>query len=158
MAGFNQTPRFLLRLINLPPRILYAVGLGPVIGKMILLLTTSGRKTGKKRVTPLQYEEIDGKIYAGSALGQKADWVVNIQNNPRVEVRVKSKIFLGRAELIADTKQITDFLEERLRRHPKMIGAILRSDGIRKPYERKALEEYAAKLTLVVIRPDTGIK
>jgi len=35
---------------------LYAVGLGPVVGRLVLLLTTTGRKTGLPRVTPLQYE------------------------------------------------------------------------------------------------------
>ena len=70
-------------------RMLYAIGLGPVIGKIILLLTTTGRKSGLKRVTPLQYEEIDGKYYLGSARGMQADWVRNIQANPQVEIRVK---------------------------------------------------------------------
>ena len=50
-------------------RLLYAAGLGPLVGKIILLLTTTGRKSGLKRITPLQYEEIDGKYYLGSARG-----------------------------------------------------------------------------------------
>ena len=35
---------------------IYKMGLGSIIGHLVLLLTTSGRKTGKRRVTPLQYE------------------------------------------------------------------------------------------------------
>ena len=34
-------------------RLLYAIGLGPLIGRIILLLTTTGRRSGMKRVTPL---------------------------------------------------------------------------------------------------------
>ena len=154
MAGFNQTPKFILRLIRLPPRIVYALGLGPIIGNVILLLTTIGRKSGKPRVTPLQYEEIDGMIYLGSALGQKAEWVRNIQANPKVEVRVKSQSFSGLAKAISDPTLIANFLEERLRRHPRMIGAMLRAEGIRMPPERSDLEQYATHLTLVVIEPD----
>jgi deazaflavin-dependent oxidoreductase (nitroreductase family) len=154
MPGFDQTPKFLLRIIHLPPRIAYAVGLGPLIGKMILLLTTVGRKSGKPRVVPLQYEEIEGKIYLGAALGRQADWVRNIQANPKVEVRVKSRRFSGRAELITDPKQIADFLEVRLQRHPRMIGAMLRGEEISLPPARADLEKYAAQLTLVVITPD----
>lgn len=127
-----------------------------MIGQMILLLTTTGRKTGKKRVTPLQYEEIDGKIFLGSALGERADWVENIKTNPSVEIRVKSKKIIGSGKLITDAKQVTDFLEERLRRHPKMISAILRSEGLVIPFERKALEEYASGLTVVMIEPPAG--
>ena len=154
MAGFSQTPKFILRLIHLPPRIVYAIGLGPLIGNILLLLTTIGRRSGKPRVTPLQYEEIDGKIYLGAALGPKADWFRNIQANPKVEVRVKSQKFSGLAEMITDTKSIADFLEIRLRRHPRMIGAMLRAEGLRMPPARGDLEQYAAQLTLVAIKPD----
>lgn len=48
---------------------LYALGLGPLIGQIVLLLTTTGRKSGKYRVTPLQYEEIDGIYYLGASRG-----------------------------------------------------------------------------------------
>ena len=74
-------------------RLLYAIGLGPIIGKIILLLTTTGRKSGQKRITPLQYEEIDGKYYLGSARGTKSDWYRNIQADGRVEVQVKNRHF-----------------------------------------------------------------
>jgi len=155
MAGFNQTPKFILRLIHIPPQIAYAVGLGPLIGRLILLLTTTGRKSGKPRVTPLQYEEIDGKIYLGSSLGAKADWVRNIQAHPRVNVRVKSRRFTGNAQVITDPIQIADFMEFRLRRHPKMIGAILRNEGLPEPIQRVDIERYARRLTLVAIEPES---
>jgi len=45
---------------------LYAIGLGPLVGRLILLLTTTGRKTGLARTMPLQYEEVDGAYYVES--------------------------------------------------------------------------------------------
>jgi len=154
MAGFRQVPRFILRLMHWPPRIAYAVGLGPLIGNIVLLLTTIGRRSGKPRVTPLQYEEIEGRIYLGAALGPQADWFRNIQANPRVEVRLKSRIFPGSAEAITDPERVANFLEDRYRRHPRMIAAMLRAEGLRVPPVRSDLERYAARLTLVVIDPD----
>jgi deazaflavin-dependent oxidoreductase (nitroreductase family) len=136
---------------------LYAVGLGPVVGRLVLLLTTTGRKTGLPRVTPLQYEENDGAIYVASARGQKADWFRNILADPHVEVRVRSRRFRGVAETITDPARIADFLELRLRRHPKMIGAILQREGLPAQPDRAQLESYAARLALVVIRPEEGI-
>ncbi|HUF00729.1 MAG TPA: nitroreductase/quinone reductase family protein, partial [Anaerolineales bacterium] len=50
-------------------RLLYAIGLGPLVGRIILLLTTTGRRSGAKRVTPLQYELIGNDYYVGSARG-----------------------------------------------------------------------------------------
>jgi len=143
--------RAFYRLSHLPPRIAYAMGLGPLIGRLILLLTTTGRKSGLTRVTPLQYEEIDGTIYVGSARGLKSDWVRNIQANPTVEVRVKSECFQGTAHIVTDPARIADFLEVRLQRHPWMITAILRSNGVPTPPAHTDLEHYAVRSTLVII-------
>ena len=132
---------------------LYDIGLGAIIGRLILLLITTGRKTGLPRTTPLQYEQIDRDFYLGSALGQKADWFKNILANPQVEVRVKSKFFRGVAETITDPVLIADFLEVRLKRHPIIIGAILRSEGLSEKPDRAQLEAYAAQLAMVVIHP-----
>src|SRR5574339_21138 len=74
-------------------RVLYAIGLGPLVGRLILLLTTTGRKSGMKRVTPLQYERIGNCYYVGAARGMQADWVRNLRASPIVEVHVGSKHF-----------------------------------------------------------------
>ena len=135
-------------------RVLYAIGLGSVIGRIILLLTTTGRKTGLKRVTPLQYEEIDGKYHLGSARGLQADWVRNIQADPQVEVRVKSLNFQGQAEVVTDPARIADFVEIRLQRHPLIIGTIMqKAHGLPKRPSREQLEKLADNGALVIITP-----
>jgi deazaflavin-dependent oxidoreductase (nitroreductase family) len=135
-------------------RVLYAIGLGPLVGKLILLLTTTGRKTGLKRVTPLQYEEIDGRYYLGAARGLKADWVRNIQADPQIEVQVKSLRFFGQAEVMTDPVRIADFIEVRLQRHPFMIGMIMqKAHNLPKRPSREQLEKLAEKETLVIITP-----
>ena len=135
-------------------RVLYALGLGPLIGKIILLLSTTGRKSGLKRVTPLQYEEIDGAYYLGSARGLQADWVRNIQANPQVEVRVGAKRFTGQAEVVIDALRFADFLEVRLERHPRMIGLLMeRAHHLPKRPSREQLEGLAENEALVIITP-----
>jgi deazaflavin-dependent oxidoreductase (nitroreductase family) len=133
---------------------LYALGFGPVVGRLILLLTTRGRKTGLLRVTALQYEEIDDAIVVGSSRGTKADWYRNILADPHVLVRVKSREFRGLAEPSADPVRIADFLEYRLKRHPRMVGAILRAEGLPEAPSRAELESYASRIAMVVIRPE----
>jgi len=135
-------------------RVLYAIGLGPLIGRIILLLTTTGRKSGLKRVTPLQYEEIDGKYYLGSARGLNADWVRNIQANPQVNIRVKSDSFQGHAEIVTDPSRFADFIEVRLERHPLMIGLIMQKvHGLPKEPSREQLEKLAEKEVFVIVTP-----
>jgi deazaflavin-dependent oxidoreductase (nitroreductase family) len=134
-------------------RFLYRIGMGPLLGRLVLLLTTRGRKTGLDRVTPLQYEEADGAIYVASARGTRADWFRNLAADPRVTVRMRNRVFEGTAEAVTDPCRIADFLELRLRRHPRMVGAILRSEGLPAAPTRAELEEYARQLAMVIIHP-----
>jgi deazaflavin-dependent oxidoreductase (nitroreductase family) len=134
-------------------RSLYAIGLGPVVGRLILLFTTTGRKTGLRRVTALQYEEVDGAYLLGSSRGLRADWVRNLIANPEVEVRVRSRHFHGRAEVVSDPKRTADFLSLRLKRHPRIIGKIFEMDGLPPTPSREQLVNYAARLALVIVRP-----
>jgi deazaflavin-dependent oxidoreductase (nitroreductase family) len=132
---------------------LYALGLGPLVGRLVLLLTTTGRKSGLPRATALQYEEVNGAIYLGSSRGSRADWFQNLVANPNVSIRVKSRRFSGKAEAVTDPVRIADFLELRLKRHPCMIGAMLKSEGLPATPSRVELETYAGKLALAIIRP-----
>jgi len=129
------------------------LGLGSLVGSFVLLLKTTGRKSGLPRVTPLQYDEIDGIIYVGSARGIKADWYRNLAEDPNVEVTVGTRKFKGYADLISDSVQIADFLELRLKLHPKMVGAMLRFEGMGPTPTREQLEQYATKRALATIRP-----
>jgi len=136
-------------------RVLYAIGLGPIIGGFIVLLTTTGRKSGKKRVTPLQYEKIGADYYLGAARGLNADWVRNIQSNPQVELRVGAKHVHGTVEIVTDPSKFADFMEVRLERHPRMIGLIMeKAHGLPKRPSRGQLEELAKNEAFVIVHPN----
>jgi len=135
-------------------RVLYAIGLGPFVGRIVLLLTTTGRRSGLKRVTPLQYEMIGDDCYIGAARGVQADWVRNIQSNPQVEIHVGAKYFQGVAEVITDPSRFADFMEVRLERHPLMIGLMMeKAHGLPRRPSREQLEEMAKTEALAIIRP-----
>jgi deazaflavin-dependent oxidoreductase (nitroreductase family) len=139
-------------------RALYALGLGPLVGRIILLLTTIGRKSGMKRVTPLQYEKIGEDYYVGAARGLKADWVHNIQSNPHVEIRVGAKQFQGTAEVVTDPARFADFLEVRLERHPRMMGLMMeKAHGLPRRPSRAQLEELAKTEAVVIVRPTSNV-
>lgn len=62
---------------------------GPFEGAELLLLTTTGAKTGQPRVVPLTPMRIDGKmLLVGSLAGADRDpaWVHNLRANPRAHV------------------------------------------------------------------------
>jgi deazaflavin-dependent oxidoreductase (nitroreductase family) len=154
MGALQKLPRVIHRWMKLPPRVLYRLGLGSLIGRYVFLLTTTGRKSGLPRVTPLQYEERDGTIIAAAMHGTGADWVRNILADPCVEVQVKDRRFPGQAEVVTDRRRIADFLAYRLQQHPRMIGGMLHAEGLPAQPSQEQLEDYADGLALVVIHPE----
>lgn len=69
---------------------------GPFEGATLLLLTTTGAKSGQPRLNPLAYLTIDGKtIIVGSKAGAPANphWVHNLRANPRAHVEVGTEAY-----------------------------------------------------------------
>ena len=91
---------------------LYNVSGGRIGGKMdkvpVLLLTTTGRKTGKKRTLPLIYI-MDGSAYVITASAGGADknpgWFFNIRSNPQATIQVKDKHIKVMAEIAGQEKK-----------------------------------------------------
>jgi deazaflavin-dependent oxidoreductase (nitroreductase family) len=70
-------------------------------GAPVLLLTTTGRKTGKRRTNPLLFvEDDDGYAVVASAGGapKHPAWYLNLRNNPEVHVQVKNRRMNAYAE------------------------------------------------------------
>ncbi len=69
---------------------------GQFEGADLLLLTTTGAKSGQQRVSPLAYFNIDGKlIIIGSYAGAPKDpaWVHNLRANPQAHIEVGTDAF-----------------------------------------------------------------
>ncbi|EFG77822.1 deazaflavin-dependent nitroreductase family protein [Mycobacterium parascrofulaceum ATCC BAA-614] len=67
---------------------------GQFEGFPLLLLTSTGARSGAQRVNPVAYFDVDGRIYiVGSAAGRDNNpaWVHNIRANPRVTVEIGSE-------------------------------------------------------------------
>jgi deazaflavin-dependent oxidoreductase (nitroreductase family) len=71
-----------------------------VRGAPVLLLTTTGRRTGDKRIVPLIYgRHGDDYLVVGSKGGAPTHpgWYLNLEANPDVQVQVKDDRFSARA-------------------------------------------------------------
>lgn len=69
-------------------------------GAPILILTTTGRRSGEERVKPLIFGEDDDRyVVVASKGGAKhhPDWYLNLQADPGVHVQVKADRFAARA-------------------------------------------------------------
>jgi len=133
---------------------LYDSGKGWIIGKFILLLTHTGRKSGIRYFTPLQYEWIDGAYYVGAGRGPKSDWFCNILADPHVHVRVDRQEFDCVAESVTDPERAADFLAYRLQHHPLMIGLIMKfAHKLPMRPNRAQLLELGKFTPLVILHP-----
>jgi F420H(2)-dependent quinone reductase len=82
----------------------------------VALLTTTGRKTGKPRVSPLYFlRDGDRVVVAASRSGSDKNpmWYLNLKADPKVSVQIKKEVL----ELIA--RDATD--EERARYWPQLV-------------------------------------
>lgn len=141
-------------MIKLGPRFAYAIGLGAFAGRFVLLLTTIGRRSGRLRVTPLIYAQREGLLYLASARGPSADWVLNLQANPTVDVQIGRRRFRGRASLVRDLRQAVDFFQIQLQRAPGAFGLLMRAEGLSARPTEDELEQLARRRPLVVIHPE----
>jgi deazaflavin-dependent oxidoreductase (nitroreductase family) len=69
-------------------------------GSPILLLTTTGRKSGKQHTMPLIFGEADGSQVLVASRGgapEHPGWYLNLEANPEVGVQVKADTFRARA-------------------------------------------------------------
>ncbi len=103
--------RRLNKLIVIP---LYRTRILPLFGagRIFLLLNTKGRKSGKRRRTPLEFHRINGKIHIISSRGENADWVKNIRKNPDdIYIQVGFRSFHIKPIIIENKSEIEDFFK-----------------------------------------------
>ena len=103
------------------PILQYKLGLGWLTGNYVLLLTTTGRRTGKLRYTPLEYihDKENDRYRIAAGWGGKTDWFRNIKSNPNVHVQVGRRSFDAVAEVASD-EDVAEYMMTVSSRHPRM--------------------------------------
>jgi deazaflavin-dependent oxidoreductase (nitroreductase family) len=129
----------------------YRASNGRLLGKVpgsrgrqpILLITTTGRKSGKRRTNPIGYIEDDG-AYAvvASAGGQEKNpaWFFNLRSNPDVEIRVQARTLRARADVAG--------ADEKARLWPRLTDVYPKYDD----YQTKT----SRQIPVVVLRPQSS--
>jgi deazaflavin-dependent oxidoreductase (nitroreductase family) len=101
--GFRYFNRFMV--------LMWRLGLGKYINiwptglGRIMVLGHTGRHSGLKRSTPVNYAIIEDEIYCTAGFGRISDWYRNIIANPAVEIWLPDGWWTGVAEDITDSPQ-----------------------------------------------------
>ena len=132
-------------------------GLGPLFSTPItgslMILRTTGRKSGARREIPLGYAILDGNVYVIAGFGRETQWFRNILADPSVEVVLPRGAVYGIAEEVTDdTEWIRAFRV--LMANLGIVGRATTGDV--RGASDDTLRTMGAGLPLVRIRP-TGI-
>jgi len=91
--------RYMVKLFGKAHKVVYRMSGGRVFAKLgrapMLLLTATGRKSGKPRTTPLLYvEDGDGFAVVASFGGapEHPSWYRNLEKNPEVTLQIKNRV------------------------------------------------------------------
>jgi deazaflavin-dependent oxidoreductase (nitroreductase family) len=86
---------------------------GPFVGKQVLILTTTGAKSGQRRETPLAYSTKGDDIVIVASMGgapQHPSWYHNLVANPNVRIEVDGKAYDATARVVdaAERRRLYD--------------------------------------------------
>lgn len=147
--------RFGLRL----PIWLYRAHLGWLLGDRFLMLTHTGRKSGRPHQTVIevvQHKKDTDTYYVVSGWGEKSDWYQNIRKTPSVTIHTGGRTFQSEAEFIPVEKAV-DLLAAYAYDHPvafnELSGLFLGEHG--KPGS-DAPDRIAEKMPMVAFHPENG--
>lgn len=111
--GINPLrPNWLRRRLAKWPMLPYRMGLGLLIARQVLILTTRGRVSAKERRTPLWYVSDGDNIYCLSGWGASSDWWKNLEANPRALLQIGRRRRELRGEVITEPQRVERILSE----------------------------------------------
>ncbi|MCE2404144.1 MAG: nitroreductase family deazaflavin-dependent oxidoreductase [Dehalococcoidia bacterium] len=84
----------------------YRLGLGPLLARKVMVLTTIGRASGSQRRTPLWYVREEDTFLCFSSWGGSSDWLKNVRAHPDVHLRVGSRGWRSRGRLVEDPEEV----------------------------------------------------
>ncbi|HEV3132445.1 MAG TPA: nitroreductase family deazaflavin-dependent oxidoreductase [Acidimicrobiales bacterium] len=93
---------------------------GPFEGAPLLLLTTTGARSGRVRVKPMMYLDLDGRLYVFGSKGgapTNPDWYHNLVAHPTASVEVGTEAYEVTATVLEGAERERVFAEQ-ARRYP----------------------------------------
>ncbi len=144
-------------LLRMPP-LFYRLGLARALGRRLLLLTTTGRRTGRARTCGLNYAQEGDVIYVISGWGPRADWYRNLIVEPRVRVQIGERTWAARAVAVegaGDRRRVVRLIRGSgsSQGPPKILRPVFRVFGLDYDAELRELDDEATDLPVVALVP-----
>jgi len=107
----EQSLRMAFKYFNHFMLFMFRLGLGswfeffPAFSGRIMVITHTGRKSGQRRRTPVNYALVDGDVYCVAGFGKISDWYLNIKAHPKVEIWLTDSWWEGTAQDVTGCEQ-----------------------------------------------------
>lgn len=152
----RRSPGLILRLAFKAPMVLYRLRLGWLLGERFILLTHTGRRTGRARSTVLEVVAHDRSIpevVVIAAWGQRAQWVRNLQAALAVSVQIGRARWQHPEHRILEPAQAAETIAAYRREHPFAAKTIARLLGWPLDESGPAYDEFVRTFCAVAFRP-----
>jgi len=150
---------FLLRALLRAPVFLYRWRMGRFLGHRFLLLTHTGRRTGKRLQTMLEVLEFRTEIHEAvvmSGFGPKANWLQNIEATNSAEIDIASEHFRAAFRILDEDEavRVLSGYEQRNRFILPIVRSVLsRLLGWKYTGTEDARHKLIRSLPLIAFRP-----
>jgi len=125
-TGFMTYPESgLHKALFMWPVHLWRLGLAPIIGHHMMLISHTGRKSGLPRRTMTESYRLDDRSYAPCAFGEQAQWYKNIAADPRVTIQTADGALSAIASRVTDGDELVALFELIRQRSSSMLELYL---------------------------------
>ncbi len=130
------------------PLLLWRLGLGRLLDRRLMVLTTVGRTSGLPRHALVSYYRVDGKKYAYSGFGPQAQWFRNLEAQPRVTIQSSDGTESALARRVAEPRELMRVLRVIQAAYPRSAAMLKQNWGDR-PLTDAAIAHDAYRFYLV---------
>jgi deazaflavin-dependent oxidoreductase (nitroreductase family) len=158
MNALDKGPNALQKFFFKVPVWFHKIGFGGwerMIGAQWMLITTIGRKSGKPReamVDVMDYNATSDTYYIEAAYGSRADWVRNIEANPRFKAQVGRRKFYAHMSTLSN-EDAGELVVKFFRAKPAYTRSVMAMVGMKFEGEEE-LRALGSKLALFAVQPE----
>jgi hypothetical protein len=142
---------FQSRLSSTAPLLAWRLGLGPITGRYLMIITFIDHKTGNPTKTPIEFFQINGIKYVANTAGIQSKWDRNLLADPKVTIQTSDGSEQMVAVPVTQDDELITIIEWLLNNKSSFINPHLRDLGIET--NRKDILKHKKELLFVRFDP-----
>jgi hypothetical protein len=109
-----------MRIANVPMRWILSLPVETPIGRRLMLLFYTGRKTGRHYRQPVSYVEEGGVLLTPGG----GRWKLNLRDGEAIRVRLRGRDVLASPDLVRDPDEVESLLRKMMAANPRLASFV----------------------------------